>query len=142
MVSGSTASPSTRVIIQPLVRYPGQRRAQRPGSSSSPSCLVYPSSPTEISKTGLARPEATLLLPQASCRGWNGVRFPWAALAAPTRIPRGRCNKWVWYLSCRKEGSITVNAPPAQSSRQALAARASPRLCFKIWDTRRRRQLN
>ena len=40
-----------------------------------------------------------------------------------------------------EEGSVTVNAPPAQSSRQALAARASPRLRSKIRDTRRRRKL-
>ncbi len=66
-----------RVNLEPLD--PGHHPALL-----APSMLVNPSSPARVSKAGLARPVATLLLPSAGDE--NGVRFPWAAHAIPIRV--------------------------------------------------------
>ena len=140
IMSGSTASPFTRVILQPLERGPGLRRALRPGPSSSTTSLVYPSSPPKSSKHGPGTPRVKpfCCLPV----GDDGVRFPWAAHATPMQIPRGTRNERGWSMGCQGKGAEPCMPHPlALLTRQALAASAS-RLRPRIWDTLRRRKLD
>ena len=93
--SGSTSSPSTRVILEPYL----------PGLP-----LIAP----EVQQHGPGTPRVKpfCCLPVED----DGVLFPWAAHATPMQIPQGTRIKWEMVNELSREKSGTVYAPPACSS--------------------------